>query len=100
MQIIKIAFVSIFLSSCAGTPPLKEYSLARTALFHAKKFEANKYQPQTYERSRYFYRQGKKSFNERFYSEARDFFEQSIKNAERAENITRWKKYKKGDYSL
>ncbi len=97
---ISTLFWMLFLISCAGTPPVKEYSLARTALQAAKKFEANKYNPKLYRKAVYFYRKGSHSFDKRLYGQAKDYFNQCLEMAEKSEDLTRWTRYKKGDYSL
>lgn len=97
---ISFLCVSLFLVSCAGTAPHKEYTLALTALTAAKKFEANKDRPIIYRKALVLYQKGEKSFNKRLYGQAQDYFERSMKAAEKSENFTRWTRYQKGDYSL
>lgn len=99
-QGISFLLFLFFVVSCAGTAPLKEYSLARAALKAAKKFEGSQYQPEDYRRAHLFYRKGARSFENRLYREAKFFFTEAIEAAEQAENKTRWDKYQKGDYSL
>ncbi|MGI9548987.1 MAG: hypothetical protein ACR2M7_03270 [Bdellovibrionales bacterium] len=100
MTKIFVTISCLFLSSCAGIPPVQEYSLAYTALRAAEKFEAGKYAPTPYRKAIYYYRKGKKSFNKRLYIQARDLFEKCLESAEESENLTRWDRYKKGDHSL
>ena len=97
---ISILFLSLGLVSCAGMPPVQEYSLARTALTAAKKFEADKYHAKSYRKARYFYKKGRDSFDQRIYVLAKKYFDQCREVAEKSEDLTRWTKYKKGDYSL
>jgi len=98
----KVFFNSLFLTliSCAGMPPVQEYNLARTALHAAKKFKASQYAPKSYRKALYSYKKGQKAFENRFYGQAREYFEQCVEEAEKSENITRWIRYKKRDHSL
>ncbi len=97
---ISILFTFLFWVSCAGIPPIQEYTLARTALVAAKKFEANKYNPKSYRKAVYFYKKAKVSFDQRLYELSREYFNQCLEFAEKSEDLTRWTKYKEGDFNL
>ncbi len=79
------------LSSCAGTPPLEPYALAREALSMARKYEGDKWAPRSYRKAAKLYKNGEKAFANRYYSEAAGFFEEAVEYAERAENTARLK---------
>lgn len=87
------------MASCAGLPPLKDYNLARSALKMAGEHGAEELAPIHYKKALSLYRTGQSLFNDRFYSSAQDKFLESKKGSEKAENISRLKKYKQGDFS-
>lgn len=84
-----------FLASCAGIPPVKEYSFSHLARSMAHKFEAQKHAPKSYKKAEALYKQGQSFFERRLYGAAQESFEQSLELFERAENLARWKKSKK-----
>ena len=90
---------SFFLSSCAGLPPSKDYSLARSALSIARKYGAEELASGHYRKAFDLYRKGQSFFKDRFYALAQDKFLESMEYSEKAENISRLKKYRKGDFS-
>ena len=93
-------FFCFFFISCAGTPPLKEYTLARSALKHAKKYQAGTYAPLDYRKSISLYREAQAHFKNRYYGSAREAFRESRDMAEKAEEVSRWKEYKQGNLTL
>lgn len=82
---LNFLFFLCFLASCASTQPNQEYALAQSALSLAKKFEADKFSPRTYTRALRFYRKAVSFYKKQDYEEARNFFEESIQAAEKAE---------------
>ena len=91
---------SSFLLSCVGTPPLKEYSLARSALKYAKAHGAKRHASGAYTQAISLYREAQSHFKSRYYGSAREAFTESRELSEEAEEVSRWKKYEKGDFSL
>ncbi len=73
------------MTSCVSFEPNQEYALAQTALSTAKKFEADKLSPKIYSRAMYFYRKGISLYKQEDYDEARNFFEEAVNFAEKAE---------------
>ena len=98
----KLSFLclSFALFSCAGTPPLRSYNLARTALKHAKKYEAKKRAPKSYQKASFLYKEGQIHFRGRYYGSAKEAFEESKEFAEKAEDLSRWKLHEEGNFSL
>ena len=88
-----------FLSACAGLPPNKEYNLAKTALSMAKQHGSEAEAPKYYEKALSLYREAQTLFKKRIYDLAQIKFTESMKQSEKAENISRLKRYKQGDFS-
>ncbi len=85
------------LVGCASAPPISEYSLARTAIQSAKEFESPKYASGFWYKAEQHYLSGQKAFKENDFALARDNFIQARRFAERAENITRLKRFQTGE---
>ena len=92
--------VSLSFISCAGTPPLKEYNLAYSALRYARKYEAKARASEPYRQAFSLYKEARSHFKNRYYGSAWEAFHESREWAEKAEEISRWKKYKEGDNSF
>lgn len=90
----------LLLASCAGLPPIKEYSLAREALSQAKKYRADKNYPNYYQKALKLYRFGQSAFRDRYYGRARDHFMESMEYAEKSEDLTRVKRAREGDHGF
>ena len=71
--------------SCVSTGPDKEYALAYSAILAAKKSLADKLYPEVYLKALSFYKKAVSFYKRQDYGEARDFFEESIEWAEKAE---------------
>ena len=91
MKIIITIVIFLCLISCAGTPPFLEYSIAKTALKAARKANAEKNAGAYWIKAMNYYQKGEQSFRERDYISAGRFFDEAIKWAEKAENISRFK---------
>ncbi|MCY4513181.1 MAG: hypothetical protein OXB86_05795 [Bdellovibrionales bacterium] len=89
-----------FLVSCAGLPPIKEYSLAREAISQAEKHKADKHYPGYYGKALKLYRSGESAFKDRYYDRAGDRFEEAAEYAERSEDLTRIKRARVGDHGF
>ena len=98
--ILIVSGVICSLVSCAGLPPIKEYSLAREAISHAEKHRADKHYPGYYSKALNLYRFGESAFKDRYYGKARDRFEEALEYAERAEDLTRIKRARVGDHGF
>ena len=103
MVLMRVALLLIFLgfislsTGCVGPAPVLEYSLAKTAFDSAKSTGAPKYAKGTYFQARSLFRQAKKNYKDREYGDALKAFEKSRELFEKAENITRYKKFKSGE---
>ncbi len=84
--------ICLFLTTaCAGTPPFVGYVIAKTALKSARKAEAEKNASPYWTKAMHHYQRGRNSFQERDYISAERFFNESVKWAEKAENLSRFK---------
>ena len=82
---------------CATTPPLDEYTLARTALEAAKEQDSARYAPSYFHQAEEQFREGEAKFKNHDYREAEENFIQARQFAEKAENASRAQKYKSGE---
>lgn len=82
-----LIFVSFFCSvvNCAGKPPILEYSIAKVAIAHAQKADAEKNATSLWIKAKELYYKGELAFSGRNYTAAERFFSASIKLAEKAE---------------
>ena len=87
---------ALFISSCAGPKPYKEYSMAYTSLKAAEMSEASRYSPGYWSKAERLYREGEQAYNQNLNVQAKDLFIQAQRYAERAENVTRLRKFKSG----
>ena len=86
------------LTSCiSAPPPYEDYTLARTAVTAAKDVDSARFARGLWQRAQNHYRQGKQAYQQRDFDMARNQFRLAIKYAERAENVTRLKKFETGD---
>ena len=74
---------------CVGRPPLRTYTIARSALDSARKAEGARNAGQQMHKAEEAYRRGEFYFKSKDYSAAAEEFENTIKFAEEAENIAR-----------
>lgn len=65
--------------------PHKEYALAQSALIAAKKAEAQKFSAKHYSKALSLYQKGASLYKQKSYEEAKNFFLESLKEAEKAE---------------
>ena len=93
------ATVFFVLNGCAGAPCSSAYNLAQTALQKAQEYDAETEAPNDYKKALKFYRSGESLFEQRLFDLARRKFNRSRIHSEKAENIARLKKYKRGDFS-
>ena len=91
MKFIFFTFALFCLISCAGKPPFLEYTIAQAALKAARKVNAEKNTGPYWEKAISYYNKGGKKYRERDYISAERFFNESIKWAEKAENLSRFK---------
>jgi hypothetical protein len=84
--------LSGFLAGCQTTPPLHEYTIARTALEAARRIEAVRVAPAFFHKAEEAYRKAEVLFKKEDYSEARDGFVVARDYAEKAENSARLQK--------
>lgn len=82
---------------CAAPPPVEAYTLARTAMKSAKTAESGRYASGYWYKAEEYYRKGQKAFKQYDYAQAKVHFERARAYAEKAENVTRLKKFQSGE---
>lgn len=95
-------FWGLLLTSALGCqtvpPPVEEYVLAKSALDSALRAGAPKWSHGHWQQAEVSFKRAEGLYTERSYAEARSEFIKSRKSAEKAENSTRFQKYKSGDF--
>lgn len=91
MRVFSLVVVFFCLVSCAGRPPFLEYTIAQTALKAARKVNSDKNAVAYWLKARDYYRRAEKKFLNRDYISAKQLFNESIRWAEKAENLSRFK---------
>lgn len=86
------------LAGCVVPPaPYEEYSLARTAIRAAQEADSARFATGLWHRAEESYRNGQKAYKDSEFAEAKKHFIQAQQFAERAENVTRLKKFQSGE---
>jgi hypothetical protein len=70
--------------------------MAYTSLRAAEMSEASRYSPGYWSKAERLYREGEQAYKQNLNSEAKELFIQAQRYAERAENVTRLRKFKSG----
>lgn len=97
--VVTLVGAAMFLAlpvGCAGPKPYEEYALAYVALRSAKKAEASRYSPGYWSKAERLYREGQQSYKDNTNEKAKKLFMASKKYAEKAENVTRLRKFQTG----
>lgn len=93
-----VCLIFLFSFTACSTPqPLLEYTLARTAMEAAKNVEAVKYAPSHWYQATEYYRTATLLFKDKKYDVAKSNFDLARVYAEKAENLSRLKKFKSGE---
>jgi len=90
MKLFLVAFF-FYLTACAGNPPFLEYTIAQEAIKAAGKVDSDKNATAYWTKALEYYQRGERRFQDRDYIPAEQFFNESIKWAEKAENLSRFK---------
>lgn len=87
---------AVLLGGCAVIthPPVKEYTLAQTAMKYAKAAKASHYSSAYWHKAERSYRRAKRHYKEGRYEEAREMFYEARMYAEKAENKSRLVQHK------
>ena len=86
------------LTSCViAPPPYEEFALARSAVKAAQEFDSARFATATWNRADESYKKGQKAFKDGDFDQAKILFVTAQREAERAENATRLKKFQSGD---
>lgn len=94
-----LVFILFFSAGCATPKPLLEYTLARSAIEAAKNVEAVRFAPAHWHQAGEYYRTASLQYTDGKNEEARENFRLARAFAEKAENLTRLKKFKSGDFA-
>jgi len=94
---VAVAALSVFTLSCTGKPPIQDYNLAYVAVEAAKGSQAAKYAPALWTLAERSYQEGQEFFRRERYREAEKAFVRARGYAEKAENISRLRRYETGD---
>jgi hypothetical protein len=78
--------------ACTTTPPIQEYTLARTAIESARKIEAVRVAPAFFHKAEEAYRKAEAEYKREEFGIAKDLFITARDYAERAENAARLQK--------
>ena len=91
MKFFLLAALFFYLTACAGNPPFLEYTIAQEAIKAARKVNSGKNAVAYWTKALESYQRGENRFQDRDYISAERFFNESIKWAEKAENLSRFK---------
>ena len=98
MRISGLLLLSVgLLAACVSKPPIVEYTLARSALDNAERVEANKYSPNNWQRAKEAFEKAQRELSDTDNDEARKSFIKARQWAEKAENQTRYNRFKQGE---
>lgn len=82
---------------CSTPAPLREYTLARTAIQSAKQHDSARYAPALWQEAENAFESGENLFRRGEFRESQVYFEDAQEYAERAENASRLQKLKSGE---
>lgn len=88
---------ALSLVGCSTTPPIAEYTLARTAVNYALESEAARFAPGFWHEAEEAFRRGEYNFQKKDFAEAKEEFLLAKTFAERAENFAKLQKFKSGE---
>ncbi len=86
------------MAGCSTSPPIIEYTIARTALDSAKQVSAARYAPGYWHKAEQFYRQGEGFYRDEKFEKAAESFAKTRFFAEKAENIARLERLRTGEF--
>lgn len=81
----------------ASPPPYEEYNLARAALRAAQESDSARFATGLWNKAEESFRSGQKAYKDADYDAAKKLFQAAQANAEKAENVTRLKKFQTGE---
>lgn len=102
MQKIVAPILCLCLSSSLGgcvlpPPPFEDYNLARAAVQAAQEADSPRISTNLWNRADEEFRLGERAYRDKEFDQAKRHFLKARKYAERAENVTRLKKFQSGD---
>jgi hypothetical protein len=93
-----IGGVCASLMACVSPPPpYEDYTIARTAIRAAQEVDSARFAAGWWAKAEENYRKAEIAYREVDFEEAKKFFKNATKYAERAEDATRMKKFESGD---
>ena len=90
------AIIIAALFGCAGPKPYDDYAIAYSAIKAAQSAEASRYSPGYWSKAERLYREGQQAYADNSNERAKKLFQLSVKYAEKAENVTRLRKFQTG----
>lgn len=96
VTLVGTAMLLVLPLGCAGPKPYEDYAIAYVALRSAKKAEASRYSPGYWSKAERLYREGQQAYKDNTNEKAKKLFHLSQKYAEKAENVTRLRKFQTG----
>ena len=94
-----LVFILLITAGCATPKPLLDYTLARSAIESAKNVEAVRFAPAHWHQASEYYRTATLQYKDGKFEVAKENFNLAQAFAEKAENLTRLKKFKSGDFA-
>ncbi len=91
-----IAVLFVLTAGCAGSPPFETYSIAQVALDAARRADASQYSPGNWAKADEAFNRGEIAYRDRDFGSATEYFQRATIFAEKAENISRIKKFQSG----
>lgn len=93
-----VLFSSVcWLGGCASPPPFDDLAIARSAITAAQEVDSAKFAKGFWSKAEENFLEGQKAFQNRDFEIAKKLLRLSTQYAERAENLTRLKKFQTGD---
>lgn len=92
-----ILVLSAITGCVVAPPPYEEYALARSAVRAAQEFDSARFAPGPWNKADEAYHSGVKAWKDADWEMAKKDFGFAQQQAERAENLTRLKKFQSGD---
>ncbi len=81
----------------AAPPPYEEYALAKAAVRAAQDADSARFATSLWNKAEENFRNGQRAYREANFEEAKKHFQLALRFAEKAENLTRLKKFQTGE---
>ena len=78
-------------------PPYEDYTIARTALHSAQEVDSARFAAGWWDKAEDNYRKDEQAYKDNEFEQAQKYLRRTIRYSERAEDVTRKKKFESGD---